>query len=138
MHKKRHYSKKSPVVGIVIWSVILLPIIYLFLTKTFYFHTFVLLWLGAAFISWFWFGTYYDISGDELTYRSGPLKGKVSISEINRVKKNSNSLSHHGALSMDRIEIFYGNSGKSIILSPRNKDLFIADLREINEKIEME
>jgi uncharacterized membrane protein YdbT with pleckstrin-like domain len=98
-------------------------------------------WLGLvicglviAFIAHLWTGTSYTItSGRQLIIKCGILeKYEISIDQIKAIKK-SKELTNAPALSVHRLEITY--SGGRILISPRQKEKFVNDLRVINPKI---
>jgi hypothetical protein len=81
----------------------------------------------AGFIIWIMVSTQYTIDGHLLIVQSGPFKWRVPIVEITEISPTSNPLSSP-ALSLDRLRIEYRN-GKSIMVSPEDKNEFISDLR---------
>lgn len=89
------------------------------------------LFVGNIFLS-----THYTINGENLMIKSGIIIGKtIKIKDIYRIEK-TNSILSSPALSLDRIEIFYGNQN-SIIISPKEKMDFITELLKVNENIEI-
>lgn len=88
--------------------------------------------LGAGLPIWLMMSTSYTLSNMTLLVKSGPFKWQVPIAEIKSVTPTSNPLSSP-ALSLDRLRIEYGR-GKSIMISPKNKDQFIQDLEALREK----
>ena len=83
--------------------------------------------LGIALPLWVLLGTTYTIDQDLLTVRSGPFRWKVPINEITDITPTGNPLSSP-ALSLDRLRVDY-SGGKSIMLSPADKEKFISDVR---------
>ncbi len=79
-------------------------------------------------------GTYYKITPDHrLFIKCGVLESLViDVNEIEWIKK-SNELASFPALSIDRLEIGY--KGGRVLVSPVDKEKFIADLRNLNPKI---
>lgn len=79
--------------------------------------------------------TSYTITTDKrLLIKSGILfKAEIDIETIRKIQ-SSNSILSSPALSMDRLEIFY-NKYDSVLISPKNKQGFIADLLTINTNI---
>ncbi len=67
------------------------------------------------------FFTYYEVGENELTVRAAVMTWKVPLKDIRSVTP-TNSVLSSPALSMDRLEIKYGN--KSVIVSPKDKDGF--------------
>ncbi|MCM3878882.1 MAG: PH domain-containing protein [Vicinamibacterales bacterium] len=86
--------------------------------------------LGALPIAaalWIFASTYYLVSDTELLVRSGPVNRRIPLTEISNVTPTRNPLSSP-ALSLDRLEIAYGNS--SVLISPKDKDGFLRALTE--------
>ena len=86
-----------------------------------------LLMLGAAtFVIWVTFATYYELEHDALVAHSGPFSWRIPLAEISAIRP-SNSLLTGPAMSMDRLEITYGE-GRSLLVSPADKAGFMATL----------
>lgn len=80
--------------------------------------------------------TYYQIEHGALRIKSGFIINKlIAINSIRKIHK-SNSLFSSPAASLDRLEIFY-NKYDSILISPKDKEEFLAQLRNINPAIEI-
>ena len=60
---------------------------------------------------------------------------KVTLQDIRKIEE-SNSILAAPAFSFDRLEIIY-NKYDSILVSPENKEQFIADLLNVNPEIEI-
>ncbi|NEQ43220.1 MAG: PH domain-containing protein [Leptolyngbya sp. SIOISBB] len=75
---------------------------------------------------WLMLTTNYTIRPDVLEVRSGPFRWFIPRSEIHNVQR-SRSLLSAPALSLNRLEIKYGQS-KSILVSPKDQDAFISTL----------
>lgn len=82
--------------------------------------------IGAGLPVWLMTSTSYKLSDTALLVKSGPFNWLVPIVQITSVTPTSNPLSSP-ALSLDRLRIDYG-SGRSIMISPKDKSLFIQDL----------
>ncbi|HRG07012.1 MAG TPA: PH domain-containing protein [Cyclobacteriaceae bacterium] len=81
--------------------------------------------------------TYYQIEGHNLRIKSGFIINKlIAINSIRKIQK-SNSIFSSPAASLDRLEIFY-NKYDSILISPKDKEEFLAQLRNINPAIEIQ
>ena len=95
--------------------------------------------LLLAFTIFFFYGiiqTYYIVNNEEATLKitAGPLFNTIiDISTIKRVE-DSNSFLSAPAMSTKRLEIVY-NKFDSILLSPKDKEGFVAALQEVNPKI---
>lgn len=94
--------------------------------------------LVIAFILQMLFTTYYTITDDNiLKIRCGFLyKKDFPVSTIRKIEKNYLALSSPAA-SFDRLELFYGKYD-SVLVSPKQKAEFIADLLEINPDITLD
>lgn len=75
---------------------------------------------------WLMLTTNYTIRPDVLEVRSGPFQWFIPRSEIHSIQP-SRSLLSAPALSLNRLEIKYGQS-KSILVSPKEQDAFISTL----------
>ncbi|WP_295767481.1 PH domain-containing protein [uncultured Mucilaginibacter sp.] len=97
----------------------------------------ILLAMVVVFIVWSWFATYYVINGDELSYRSGPIHGKISISSIRIITVNKTLYAGlKPALASNGCVIEY-NKYDEIYMSPQDKEGFIAALLNVNAIIEV-
>ncbi len=89
-----------------------------------------------AFIVQMFVSTKYIIDGTTLKIRSGFLyKLDLDIQQIKKIEETNSPLSSPAA-SFDRIEILY-NKFDSVIISPKDKHLFIEDILKINSSVEI-
>ena len=72
------------------------------------------------------FPTNYTIGPDALTVRSGVIRTSIPYREIRQVRASRSWLSAP-ALSLDRLEIAYGNS-RTTLISPRDRTVFLQNL----------
>jgi hypothetical protein len=91
----------------------------------------------AGLLLWMWFGTYYVITGTELSYRSGPVNGTIDIATIRKIEVGKTqyvglkpSLANKGC-------VIHYNKYDEIYLSPQDKPGFVAALKSINPNIEV-
>ncbi len=75
---------------------------------------------------WLLAGTRYTLTDSDLRVRCGPFRWRVALAEILSVTPTRNPLSSP-APSLDRLCIEYG-SGKSIMISPKDKEAFLDEL----------
>ena len=75
---------------------------------------------------WLLFSTRYTVDGGVLEIQSGPRSWTIPLKDIHSVKRSRSSRSSP-ALSLDRIEIRYGNGG-AILVSPENESEFVEAL----------
>lgn len=94
--------------------------------------------LAAGLQVWTFRSTVYRIDGEELVVRSAFFRWRVPIGSIRAIAPTRDVLSGP-ALSLDRLRIRYrGRSEeKELLVSPLDKDGFVAALRERNPAIEL-
>lgn len=80
----------------------------------------------VGFPAWLMISTYYDVAADELRIRSGPFRWTIKLSDIQSVTPKK-SLISSPALSLDRLEICYGETRK-VLVSPADKEGFTASV----------
>lgn len=127
-------SKRDWWLGLIIWLGILLP--FFMLT---YEGLYSQLWISVLviiFVSWIWFGTGYTITETELQIKSGPLRFRIKLEQIKRIRKTRNPLASP-ALSFDRLEIKYGKYSTAII-SPTDKEGFVRKIKDLNPNVEID
>ena len=78
---------------------------------------------------WLLLDTNYTVTADTLQIRSGPFRWRIALSDVREVSPSRSWVSSP-ALSLDRVRIRYG-VGRSILVSPREKQRFIDSLREL-------
>jgi hypothetical protein len=84
---------------------------------------------------WIWFGTSYEVGDRFITYRSGPIWGKIQIKDIREVYRHTYAWSGlRPALSMDCLRIRYSRFN-DIFISPQDDESFLKDLKKINPTI---
>lgn len=88
----------------------------------------------ALFIMHMFLTTYYQLNGEQLIIRCGFIINKtLAIRSITKIEETNNPASSP-ATSLDRLEIYY-NKFDSVIISPKDKQGFITDLKTINPAI---
>ena len=136
----RFYSKKGIITGVLLWGTVALLIgSFLFLPggpegKGEIITAVLVCGLTSSFIMWLWFGTYYEINGNQLQVVGGPFRWKIDIMTMKSIRKTRNPLSSP-ALSLNRLEIHHGKWG-TVMISPKNEEEFCETLRKINSKID--
>jgi PH (Pleckstrin Homology) domain-containing protein len=89
--------------------------------------------LVATIVVWVVLSTYYEFEGDLLVAHSGPFSWRIPVKEISGVRE-STSVRSGPALSMDRIEIAFGD-GRVLLISPADKAGFLAALRRRSPRL---
>lgn len=80
--------------------------------------------------------TTYVIDGRTLTIRCGSLmKDRCNIMDITAVRPTRTPVSS-AAMSLDRLELKLRD--RSIVISPKDKERFVDDLRAVNPEIKVE
>ena len=77
---------------------------------------------------WLLFGTWYVVEDEILIIRAGPKFWEIPVVDIHGVKK-SRSTSSSPALSLERIEIRYGNNQR-VLVSPEDVEGFLEAIQQ--------
>lgn len=102
--------------------------------KNVYIALLVLIPVIALLLNIFLQTSYTITTNKRLLIKSGILfKAEIDIETIRKIE-SSNSILSSPALSMDRLEIFY-NKYDTVLVSPKDKQEFIAHLLTINPNI---
>lgn len=92
--------------------------------------------IGVGFASYMFMSTYYIINGNDLIVKCGfMINITVKIDRIKKIVETNNPLSSPAA-SLDRLAIYY-NDTDSVMISPKDKIIFINHLIATNSKIEV-
>ena len=99
------------------------------------FIIFILIILTFLFLFILIFTTKYFFINDTLHLKFAYIVDKsINVSAIYEIKYFATSFINSYSLSRDKIEIFYDNH-KSIVISPKDKDGFIAEIQLINPNV---
>jgi len=90
----------------------------------------VTLVLGAGLPLWVLLGTRYELTPGRLRIRCGPFRWTTPLNEIRAVEPTRNPLSSPALSLVDRLRIDYGR-GSSVMISPRDKARFLAELERL-------
>lgn len=83
------------------------------------------------------FGTRYVIDGEELIIYGGISKKRIPIKQIKSLRPTKNLISAP-AMSLDRIEIMFDPNTQMALVSPKEKELFVNKLLEVNPNIRLD
>ena len=75
-----------------------------------------------ALFAWILLTTDYTVTEDELRIRCGPRRIRIRRRDIHSINSSRNPIASP-ALSMDRLEIHYGEN-KHVLVSPKNRNAF--------------
>ncbi|RFU70428.1 hypothetical protein D0469_07525 [Peribacillus saganii] len=132
----RFYSEKSPILSLILWGTATAALITGIIDiNEEGLGPIVIGVLLALFIGWLWLTTYYEITDNILLVSAGPIRKRIDIYTIRSLNKTRNPVSSP-ALSFDRIEIVF-NMYDSVIISPKDKEAFAAELKKINPDIKV-
>jgi hypothetical protein len=100
-------------------------------------------WIGfsfifcvSSFIIHMFTTTFYTIERDKLRIKCGFLIDfMIEIKNVKKISETFNVLSSP-ALSLDRLEIFYGKYD-TVLISPKDKKGFIDAIKKINPEVEI-
>jgi hypothetical protein len=139
---KNFLSSKNAFTMIILWSVVLFMIAmlgYNFDKGTFPMAPFIILALATALIIWVLLDTRYVIKNNFLLYRSGPFRGRIDITKIQKIKRHSGlyvPVSMKPALDTKGFIITINNID-DVFVSPKNSDAFLEEIQKINPKVEV-
>ncbi|MEQ9165038.1 MAG: PH domain-containing protein [Fulvivirga sp.] len=86
---------------------------------------------------WIYFGTSYSITQHTLSYRSGPIRGKIEIEKIKEIIKGKTLwVGMKPATSTNGLIIKYGKYDE-IYISPKTNELFIKKLLALKSDIKI-
>lgn len=100
---------------------------------------FIILSLVIGLLIWILLDTRYVIKNNNLLYRSGPFRGRIDITKINKIKNHSGlyvPVLMKPALDTKGFIITY-NKFDEVFISPRKADVFLQEILKINSQIEV-
>jgi hypothetical protein len=90
----------------------------------------------CALLLWFGYGTSYQVEGEFLLVRCGPIRSRVLLSEIEEVLPSRNPLSAP-ACSLDRLHV-RTRMGRGVLISPEDKVGFLNALAASASQLRVE
>ena len=92
---------------------------------------------------WVWFGTGYKLKEELIKIKSGPFRTTIKIKDIKKVRSVTNdsitmSYLSGPALSVDQLEITYGETFDIVNISPDYTSNFLKILLDKNPNIEVD
>jgi len=145
MNARKFQAKKDAFFGSVIWgsNIMGLATVGIMISEInrngLFLTIIILIPLVAAIIllTWVWFTTNYKIEHTSLYCQSGPFHRTLDINKITKIIKNKTLWAgFKPALAQNGLIIKYGK-WNDIYISPKDKDSFIAQLKHLNDKIEV-
>ena len=139
---RRFLSSKSTFTYIFLWAIVLFMIVVLYLgirENGVSIAPIVIVSLVIGFLLWVLLDTRYVIKNHFLLYRSGPIRGRIDIQNIQKIKKHSGlyvPVTLKPALDTKGFIITY-NKYDDLFISPIKSEVFLEELMKINPKIEI-
>lgn len=139
---KRFLSTKSTFTYLFLWGIVLFIITVLLLgirEKGVAIVPIIIVSLAVGFILWVLLDTRYVIKKDYLLYRSGPIRGRIAISKIQKIKHHSGlfvPVTLKPALDTKGFIVTF-NKYDNIFISPEKSEMFLEELKKINPQIEI-
>ncbi|MBQ4913696.1 PH domain-containing protein [Maribacter sp. MMG018] len=86
---------------------------------------------------WFYFGTYYELGKEGLTYRSGPIRGKIRLDRITEIVKGKTLwVGFRPATSRKGLIVKY-DTYNEIYISPLTNESFVKKILELKSDIKI-
>lgn len=139
---KRFLSSKSTFTYIFLWAIVLFMIVVLYLgikENGVSLIPIIIVSLVISFLLWVLLDTRYVIKNHFLLYRSGPIRGRIDIQKIQKIKRHSGlyvPVTLKPALDTKGFIITY-NKFDDMFISPIKSDIFLEEIMKINPKIEI-
>lgn len=139
---KRFLSSKSTFTYIFLWAIVLFMIVVLYLgikKNGVSLIPIIIVSLVISFLLWVLLDTRYVIKNHFLLYRSGPIRGRIDIQKIQKIKRHSGlyvPVTLKPALDTKGFIITY-NKFDDMFISPIKSDIFLEEIMKINPKIEI-
>ncbi len=93
---------------------------------------------GIVFLLWIFFGTHYELANGLLTYKSGPIKGRIKINDIREIIQDKTLwVGLKPATATKGLIIRFGKFYDEVYISPQSNVLFIKELIKLNPNIKI-
>ena len=112
-----------------VWVIVisfLTPLLFVLADPSALWPTVIICGGSLAFIVWLFWATKYQIDDTQLIVRAGIYNIHIARESIISITA-SRSLLASPALSLDRLEVRYGE-GRSVLISPKDKSGFLSDI----------
>lgn len=137
---KTYKANRKGFINYLLIASMILPIaIFLLDQNTFSEKPFILLPLFSPMILilWIYFDTSYEIENEDLIYRSGFLRGRIAISDIQEIQKGKTKWSGVKPALARKGLIIKFNRYDEIYIAPESNEELVSDLLKINSGIKI-
>ena len=138
----RFLSTKNTFTVVILWCLVLFLLSMLVinsLKENIPIIPFVIISLVTALLLWVLLDTRYVIKNNNLLYRSGPFRGRIDITKINKIRSHSGlyvPVMMKPALDTKGFIVTY-NKFDEVFISPKKADVFLKEVLKINSNIEV-
>lgn len=97
----------------------------------------VILFIPCLLFVWIYADTSYKIQNGKLFYRSGFLRGSMSITEIQKIVKGKTAWSGVRPATAFKGLLIVSGTGDEVYISPESNDVFLNELLKLNDQIKV-
>ena len=102
------------------------------------FWTLIPILVVVGFLLWLYFGTNYELTKENgLIYKSGPIKGKISVHRITEIVKGKTLWAGLQPATSRKGQIIKYDKYNEIYISPKTNESFINKVLELNGQIKI-
>ena len=136
---RKDYFFQSFVFGIcgLILGLILFRIVSNGYTHFAYIFIDIIMFLAIGFLLWIHFGTSYELNQNQLKYKSGPIQGKIEVSQIKEIIVGKTMWSGLKPATAKNGLIIKYNRFDEIYISPNTNDTFVEEILKVNSCIKI-
>ena len=93
--------------------------------------------LVLCLLLWVFYGTSYKLTSTTLSYKSGPFKGDIAITDIHQIKKRKTLWVGLKPATASKGLIIKYNKFDEVYISPKTNDSFITEILKHNSTIKI-
>lgn len=97
----------------------------------------ILLLVAAALMIWLWIGTSYEVDSEFLSYKAGPLRGKIKIESIKELEVGKTLWAGLKPATAVRGIIVRYNAHDEIYISPLSNENFVKEILKVKPDIKI-
>ncbi len=100
--------------------------------------TSILIATVVGFLLWMFLGTNYELNQTDFIYRSGPIRGSISLNRIRKIKVGKTMWVGFKPATARMGLIVYYDKYNEIYISPKTNETFVKEILKLNSNIEIE